>query len=311
MEKRIGIAHQKSLLAEHQEYKNSMGMFEKKSRVRLSSYLTKELCPALVLQVITFFVSNVVIGLLELGNDIKVSSAWCLSFLAFTLWYVILIGKLLNSLTDSKSDPKSDSKSDSERSKILVKAWEYENFRRLIFSLVISILASAVFIYFSYFQLNLFNIYVTESLLLIGLLIGNIILQLLNYELSSYIFFGLMTAVVSLLSFSIVDKLILYLAIGNKDWNWLISQTVSFVLAVLFAYLTNSKYVFKSSSNFWKELREFFVSRLLSTLIFEYLGIFVFINLLNLNRDFSKLLAAVLVTLANYVLSKFWVFRSK
>ncbi len=307
MEKRIGIEHQKSLLAEHQECKNSMGMFEQKSRVRLSSYLTKELCPALVLQVITFFVSYFVLGLVEVSNDIKSISAWILSFIAFTLWYVFLLSKSLSSLTTLKSNQKFEQ----VRTSKLPRVWEYEKLRRLIFSLVISVLSGAVFIYLFYFQLNLFSIYVTEALLVMGLLIGNIILQLLNYELSSYIFFGLMTAVVSLLSFSIVDKLILYLAIGNKDWNWLISQTVSFVLAVLFAYLTNSKYVFKSSSNFGKELREFFVSRLLSTLIFEYLGIFVFINLLNLNRDFSKLLAAVLVTLANYVLSKFWVFRSK
>lgn len=307
MEKRIGIEHKKSLLAEHQECKNSMGMFEQKSRVRLSSYLTKELCPALVLQVITFFVSYFVLGLVEVSNDIKSISAWILSFIAFTLWYVFLLSKSLGSLTTLKSNQKFEQ----VRTSKLPRVWEYEKLRRLIFSLVISVLSGAVFIYLFYFQLNLFSIYVTEALLVMGLLIGNIILQLLNYELSSYIFFGLMTAVVSLLSFSIVDKLILYLAIGNKDWNWLISQTVSFVLAVLFAYLTNSKYVFKSSSNFGKELREFFVSRLLSTLIFEYLGIFVFINLLNLNRDFSKLLAAVLVTLANYVLSKFWVFRSK
>lgn len=319
MEKNFLAEHQEKFFAEHQEYKNSMGMFERKAKGKLSSYIEKELGPALVLQIITFFVSHVVMNLLEISNDIKVSLAWVLSFLVFALWYVVILKKSLSNLTflesdpksDLKTDPKSDSKFAAEKSKRLAKAWEYENFRRLIFSLVISILSSAVFIYFSYFQLNLFNIYVTETLLVIGLLMGNIVLQILNYELSSYIFFGLMTAVVSILSFSIVDKLILYLGIGNKDWNWLISQTVSFVLAVLFAYLTNSKYVFKSSSNFWKELREFFVSRLLSTLIFEYLGIFVFINLLNLNRDFSKLLAAVLVTLANYALSKFWVFRSK
>lgn len=295
---------EKDFFADHQDHKNSIGMFEQKSKVKLSLYLKNELLPALVLQVISFFVSLGGMSLFNLSNNVKISLAWILSFIVFAVWFIFPMIKLVNKL-NLQSDRGKEIRGP------LARAWEYERFRRSLFSLVIGILSSAVFIYYFFFQLGIFNAYLIEFLLLIGLLVGNIILQKLNYELSSYIFFGIMTAVVSLVSFSIVDKLILYFSLGNNDWNWLISQTVSFILAVLFAYITNSRYVFKSSTNFWKELREFFASRLLNTLIFEYLGIFVFINLLNLNRDFSKLMAAVLVTLANYILSKFWVFRSK
>lgn len=299
---------EKNYFSDHQDHQNSMGMFEQNSKVKLSSYLKNELLPALLLQVITFFVSLGCMSLLNISQNEKISLVWLLSFIAFSVWFIFPITKSVKRL-GMQSEMVKQARGQARRT--LAKAWEFERFRRSFFSLIISILSSAVVIYYFYFQLGLLNVYLIELILLIGLLVGNVVLQKLNYELSSYIFFGLMTAIVSLLSFSVVDKLILYFSLGNNDWNWLISQTVSFILAVLFAYITNSRYVFKSSNNFWKELREFLVSRLLNTLIFEYLGIFVFINLLNLNRDFSKLMAAVLVTLANYILSKFWVFRSK
>lgn len=299
---------EKNYFSDHQDHQNSMGMFEQNSKVKLSSYLKNELLPALLLQVITFFVSLGCMSLLNISQNVKISLVWLLSFIAFSVWFIFPFTKSVKRL-GMQSEMVKQTRGQARRP--LARAWEYESFRRSFFSLIISILSSAVVIYYFYFQLGLLNVYLIELILLIGLLVGNVVLQKLNYELSSYIFFGLMTAIVSLLSFSVVDKLILYFSLGNNDWNWLISQTVSFILAVLFAYITNSRYVFKSSNNFWKELREFLVSRLLNTLIFEYLGIFVFINLLNLNRDFSKLMAAVLVTLANYILSKFWVFRSK
>jgi len=104
--------------------------------------------------------------------------------------------------------------------------------------------------------------------------------------------------------------------------------TVSWILAVLFAYVTNRIFVFRSKGSVFKELMGFFASRIATLIIFEIglfeLGIFILENPMGLDKEdiafsignFSgkyklgvKLLVAVFVVIGNYVLSKIFVFR--
>lgn len=110
-----------------------------------------------------------------------------------------------------------------------------------------------------------------------------------------------------------------------------VAQVVQWVLAVLFAYVTNKKYVFRAGEgNEKKRLGEFFIARLF-TLGLDTVVTFGTVLLLSaagyvavesnfgflpfsieFSADFwSKVAAAVVVIVANYVLSKFFVFRQK
>lgn len=121
-----------------------------------------------------------------------------------------------------------------------------------------------------------------------------------------YIIVGVCTMIVSLVSYFIMaNTLQMYYQAAN---------IISWVLAVAFAYVTNKKYVFKSSYTSvqatTKELVSFVSSRVASLLV-EILSMFFFVQVCQIDDNIVKLMNQVLVTVLNYIFSKFWVFRKE
>ena len=77
-------------------------------------------------------------------------------------------------------------------------------------------------------------------------------------ELIRYIFVGGMTTLVNYSVYYVLLKL---------NAHWLIANSVSWLGAVLFAYYTNKKYVFKSSNESKKEFVSFVLLRLVTLLV--------------------------------------------
>ena len=78
-----------------------------------------------------------------------------------------------------------------------------------------------------------------------------------------------------------------------------------------FAYVTNRIFVFKSNEkNILKEVFQFTASRV-STLILDMVVMFLMVTCMGIHDGVSKIVSAVLVTIANYVLSKLFVFKEK
>ena len=78
---------------------------------------------------------------------------------------------------------------------------------------------------------------------------------------------------------------------------------------MLFAYFTNRKYVFESHDpNMLREGAAFFASRI-GTLLMDMGTMFVLVTLLGVNDKIAKLIVQVIVTVGNYVFSKFFVFK--
>ena len=92
------------------------------------------------------------------------------------------------------------------------------------------------------------------------------------------------------------------------------STIFAWVLAVLFAYITNRKWVFhstaKGSKEILKEMVSFFSCRL-ATGIVDWLCMFVFVDLLKFNDLIIKVAANVVVVVLNYVASKLFIFKKK
>ena len=88
------------------------------------------------------------------------------------------------------------------------------------------------------------------------------------------------------------------------------ANIVSWIGAVLFAYILNRLFVFKSKNlKILKELFVFAATRVL-TLLLDMLVMFLGSTVLEFDFHFVKLISMILITAANYVISKFWVFRS-
>lgn len=96
--------------------------------------------------------------------------------------------------------------------------------------------------------------------------------------------------------------------------NELVANVISWIVTVLFVYVTNKLWVFKVDVKTKKgaifQILSFFTGRL-GTLFLEEAIIFVFITKMDLNSTIVKIVAQIIVIVANYVISKLVVFRSE
>lgn len=125
-----------------------------------------------------------------------------------------------------------------------------------------------------------------------------------------YLLFGGLTTVIS-----IVTKLLLfYLVPGDPAWESTAGVVFSWICAVTFAFFTNKKYVFKNETNtkeeFWKVFASFYGARL-ATLAMEEVIFLVCCDWLGMSKGIITFVSQVLIFIANYVLSKIFVFKNK
>lgn len=126
-----------------------------------------------------------------------------------------------------------------------------------------------------------------------------------------YLIFGVLTTVVNYLVFFPSSS---YLEKTGFRYAVAVSNTIAWVFAVLFAYVTNKPFVFESHDWSWKVVApEFakFVSTRLASLLIETVIISVTVDMLHWNKLVWKVLTSVLVVVLNYVGSKLLVFRRK
>lgn len=127
-------------------------------------------------------------------------------------------------------------------------------------------------------------------------------------EVINYLIFGFLTTVVSVVTY----LLFVNIFFPNKsDLDVQIANVLSWICAVLFAYITNRIYVFKSKSEGQKKLKEvinFFLSRIF-TLLAEMASLYLLFSILHIDDAISKIISQVIVIVLNYVLSKILVFK--
>lgn len=127
-------------------------------------------------------------------------------------------------------------------------------------------------------------------------------------EIANYLVVGVLTTIVSWAA-AWVATLILN---PNVSWQNAVINTISWGAGVVFGYFANRKYVFKSTNP--QMLKEFisFAGGRVSTWILDVLIMEVTVNMLKLPYWPCKIfISSVLVMVANYVLSKLFVFKKK
>ena len=133
-----------------------------------------------------------------------------------------------------------------------------------------------------------------------------------NKEIINYIIFGVLTTAVNWIIYTITTNIM------GIDIN--IANMIAWFGAVLFAYITNKRFVFESKkwnlSLLAKELSLFFGSRILSGIV--EIGGFSLLVFIGLNQTMfgikgfvAKAFISVFVIVLNYIFSKLLVFRKK
>ena len=127
-------------------------------------------------------------------------------------------------------------------------------------------------------------------------------------EVINYLIFGVLTTVVSLLTYYL---LVLTILNPNNPIELQIANIISWITCVTFAYITNRKYVFNSKEkNITKEIIKFYSSRL-TTLFIDMIIMFIFVTNLNFNDKLIKIIVQIIIIILNYILSKLLVFKKK
>ena len=125
-------------------------------------------------------------------------------------------------------------------------------------------------------------------------------------DLSPYGIFGVLTTVVNIAVYALCAR--------KLNMSTIPSTVTAWVIAVLFAYVTNRKWVFHSKATGAKaivtEIVSFFACRLLTGVL--DVGIMkLFVDMLHFNDVIIKALSNILVIILNYVASKLVIFRKK
>lgn len=121
-----------------------------------------------------------------------------------------------------------------------------------------------------------------------------------------YLFFGVCTTIINLI--------IYWLMAHPLKMGTTVSTLVAWFVAVIFAYVTNRKWVFHSKTNgrkeIFKEIGSFFTCRI-GTGIVDWAIMLLFVDLIGFNDVIIKFFANVIVIILNYIASKFIIFNSK
>ena len=125
-------------------------------------------------------------------------------------------------------------------------------------------------------------------------------------EVINYIIFGILTTVVNLVTYFVLTFFWLDI---DSEFQLQVANVISWIVSVVFAYITNRKYVFLSDNvNKIKEMVDFFIARLL-TLVLDMVIMYLGVSILLINDKIIKIISQVLVIVNNYVFSKLFVFK--
>lgn len=129
-------------------------------------------------------------------------------------------------------------------------------------------------------------------------------------EIINYLVVGVLTTIVSIAVFYLCRITILK---GDSQIDIQISNIISWLFSVHFAFIANKRYVFESVKKGKEkivELIKFDLSRV-STLLIEMICMWILTEPLSIDDKISKLVVQVIVIVLNYVFSKLFVFTHK
>ena len=131
-------------------------------------------------------------------------------------------------------------------------------------------------------------------------------------ELLAYLFFGIATTLISILS-----RLVIY-QLTHKE---LLATGLANSIGILFAFITNDRLVFKQARENWSSRLVKFTLARLSTFLLDLFLTFLFVtqfpNIIgqfvnnNINRvnRIDTIIAQILIIILNYIFSKVFIFK--
>jgi len=122
-----------------------------------------------------------------------------------------------------------------------------------------------------------------------------------NHEIWNYLIAGGLTTIVSIFSFALFSR--------TLGIHFIFANILSWILAVIFAYFVSRWFVFRAAKD--RKIIEFlgFIGSRIFTLLLDTGLMILLVGLFLVDDVLSKILASIVVLIANYLISKFVIFR--
>lgn len=120
-------------------------------------------------------------------------------------------------------------------------------------------------------------------------------------EVTRYLFWGVITVIVNYISYLLLKIFMPYQ----------IANLISIIFTKVFAYYTNKKYVFRSVTGVWEQIKEiarFILGRGFTGLV-DFFGLIMLTELFLIDDRLGKVIMIVITTILNYFLGKVFVFK--
>lgn len=125
--------------------------------------------------------------------------------------------------------------------------------------------------------------------------------NLMNSQLIRYVMTGGMTTIINY---------VVYLGLLSLGVTYLLTNTVAWICAVIFAFYANRQVVFQSKGEKGKEFVHFFTIRL-GTLLVENALLFILIDYIGVQSMISKVMVSIITVSLNYIACKYGVFKER
>lgn len=124
-----------------------------------------------------------------------------------------------------------------------------------------------------------------------------------------------MSSIVQFIKFSVVGisntaiafSIYYFLLWFNVDY--LIANTISWLISVFNAFFWNNRYVFKTEIHWFKSLIKTYIAYLIS-LILGLVVMFMLVDILLISKFIAPLFTLCITTPINFLLNKFWTYRT-
>lgn len=129
-----------------------------------------------------------------------------------------------------------------------------------------------------------------------------------------FIKFGIVGLSNTILSYVLYLLVLFILKPYNLFFDAYIASIVSFVLSVLWSFVWNNRFVFKSEKgerNIFKALIKTYISYGFTGFLLANALLYLWINVLKIPKEVAPLISLIITVPTNFILNKFWAFKTK
>lgn len=99
------------------------------------------------------------------------------------------------------------------------------------------------------------------------------------------------------------------------QWDYVIANTVAFILSVLWSFYWNNKLVFDMEGTSWKDLlkalMKMYVAYAFTGIVLNNILSYLWIDVLHISKFIAPLINSIIGVPINFILNKFWAFQGK